>query len=421
MGIFTIETDIIVRCRVKGGREKMEQKRENTEHKLVEYFRGGIKTDSGTFNIGLELEHIIVDCESGQAIEFYGENGVEQVLEELSPYCQKKIYSDDYLVGLEYKDFIITLEPAAQMEISIYPQSNIKRIEQIYREFRKKIEAVINKYGYSLAQVGYQPQSRAAELSLIPKERYKMMDRYFEKIGKYGREMMRGTASTQVAIDYYSEEDFILKYKTAYIVAPIIQFLFDNTPFYEGKVNEKRMIREEIWKHVDRKRVDVWEKKDFSDMDFKQYARFVLDTPIIVNQTEECIEYSEKTVKAVYENRKDITADDIEHMLSMVFPMVRLKNYIEIRYADSMSIEKAISYVAFIKGLFAGIDETNRYFQMLHVDHIAMVEKAYEVLRSKGRNAEIYGKPFEDIVKDLYKIVKRYVSEEEYEYGKFVL
>lgn len=399
----------------------MEQKAKNVEYKLIEYFQKGIKKDSGEFYIGLELEHILVDGKSGRAVDFYGENGVEQILEELSPYCEKKIYSKEHLVGLKHKDFIITLEPAAQIEISIQPQKDIKRIEHIYEEFRKQIECIISKYDYFLEQIGYQPYSKAEELNLIPKERYKKMDFYFGKIGKYGREMMRGTASTQVAIDYYSEEDFILKYKIAYILAPIVQFLFDHTPFYEGKVNRKPMLREEIWKQVDSKRVDIWKKCDFSDMDFKQYANFVLDTPIIVNQTENDIEYSEEMVRTIYEGRKDITTDDIEHMLSMVFPMVRLKNYIEIRYADSMPIEMAMSYVVFMKGLFVGIEETNRYFKMLHVENKAIMEEAYEALWNKGRKAEIYGKSFEDIVKDLYEIVKQNVSKEEYEYSKWIL
>ena len=59
-----------------------------------------------------------------------------------------------------------------------------------------------------MVTAGYQPASKVETLSLIPKERYRFMDRYFEKIGPYGRQMMRGTAATQVSIDYFSEEDF---------------------------------------------------------------------------------------------------------------------------------------------------------------------------------------------------------------------
>ena len=70
-----------------------------------------------------------------------------------------------------------------------------------------------------------------------------------------------------------------------------------------------------------------------------------------------------------------------------------------------------MSYVDFMKGLFVGIEETSRYFSRLHVDNIEQVEKAYKALRMQGIKAEIYGKPFEEIVKELYEIVKRYCSD----------
>ena len=392
----------------------MNAEAEKLEQELIKYFRQGIKKDSKTFCMGLELEHIVVDGTSGKAVDYYGENGVEQILEEISPYYKKKIYSGNHLVGLEHEAFILTLEPAAQLEISIHPQNTINHFVKIYEVFRNTIDPILGKYGYVLAQVGYQPCSRAEELSLIPKERYQMMDLYFEKIGKYGQEMMRGTASVQVAIDYYSEEDFMVKYKVAYILAPIVQFLFEHTPFYEGRENKERMIREKIWRYVDRERVDVWKQQNSLDMDFQSYAKFVLDVPVIVKQTECGVEYSEETARDIYKNKNEVTKMEIEHILSMVFPMVRLKNYIEIRYADSMPIEKAMSYVVFMKGLFVGIEETNAYFEMLHVNHIEMVESAYRTLRMYGKKAEIYGKAFEDIVKDLYGIVKRHIREEEF-------
>ena len=47
-----------------------------------------------------------------------------------------------------------------------------------------------------------------------------------------------------------------------------------------------------------------------------------------------------------------MTRADVEHALSMVFPDVRLKSYVEIRPADSMPVPYAIAYAALVKGLF---------------------------------------------------------------------
>ena len=54
-----------------------------------------------------------------------------------------------------------------------------------------------------LVPVGYNPVvADPRELELIPKERYRDMDAYLSRRGRYARDMMRCTASTQVSLDY---------------------------------------------------------------------------------------------------------------------------------------------------------------------------------------------------------------------------
>ena len=52
--------------------------------------------------------------------------------------------------------------------------------------------------------------------------------------------------------------------------------------------------------------------------------------------------------------RRAMTDDEVFHAMSMVFPDVRLKSYVEIRPADSMPIPYVLAYAALIKGLFYG-------------------------------------------------------------------
>ena len=56
------------------------------------------------------------------------------------------------------------------------------------------------------------------------------------------------------------------------------------------------------------------------------------------------------TAKEIFED-KNISKEDVLHMVSIVFPDVRLKNYIEIRGADSMPICSIMAYCALVKGL----------------------------------------------------------------------
>ena len=381
------------------------------EKKLIQYFRDGEKIASKEFEIGIELEHFIVEKESKEAVSYYGEAGVENILKRLQEiYHAEAICVKEHLIGLQTEEFILTLEPAAQLEISINPQISIKRVEEIYKEFREKLQNILDIYGYDALQYGYQPKSQVKNLELLPKERYQMMDRYFAEIGLYGRQMMRGTASTQVCIDFTSEEDFKKKYVLAYQLAPIMMFLFDNSPFYEGKQNTIPMLRNRIWNGVDEKRVNVWKQMDFLNVSYDRYAAFVANTPIIVHETKKDVSYSCKNARECYIMPSE---SEVEHILSMVFPMVRLKQFIEIRYADAMELEQALFYITWIKGLFIGVDEVERYFKALDSASVSKMQEAFKELIEKRENAIVYGKKLNQIVIELYEIGKKYISKEE--------
>lgn len=86
-----------------------------------------------------------------------------------------------------------------------------------------------------------------------------------------------------------------------------------------------------------------------------------------------------------------MTEEEIEHMLSMVFPDVRLKNYIEIRMADSLPKEEAFAYVSLIRDIFYGgnITKIRRYLGNPTEEDIA---QAKENVISYGEDGMVYGR-----------------------------
>ena len=54
---------------------------------------------------------------------------------------------------------------------------------------------------------------------------------YFKTNGKYSHNMMKGTASIHVNLDFSNESDYIRKNRVAYFLSPIIYKIFDNSPF----------------------------------------------------------------------------------------------------------------------------------------------------------------------------------------------
>lgn len=340
------------------------------KEKFTQYFKSGAKTKGDKYYVGLELEHFVVDKE-GRCVPYF--NGVENILNEIKDSFNEVIYSKGYIIGLISDDYTITLEPGSQIEISISRKDRIEDIEKIYFDFLNVITPPLDKRGYRLLTQGYSPQ-KAEEIELIPKDRYIFMDRYFEKTGPYGRYMMRGTASTQVCVDYYDEEDFSKKYYVAYSLKPVLSLLTANSPCFQGEKNDDKLLRTHIWENVDKDRVIV-----DKEMNFSKYADFVLNCPLIVKGEE----YTEEKIKDVY---KDITQEEIEHCLSMVFPEVRLKKYIEIRFADSLPVEYALSYATLIKGLFKDITKIYNYV-IENKDY--EVEKIFEIAKENSEKDEI--------------------------------
>ena len=92
-------------------------------------------------------------------------------------------------------------------------------------------------------------------------------------------------------------------------------------------------------------------------------------------------------------------------MLSMVFPDVRLKNYIEIRMADSLSKEQAFAYTALIKDIFYGGNaaKIRRYLGSPTEEEIT---QAKENVIQYGENGMVYGRTAAEIFAYLQQFSK---------------
>lgn len=321
---------------------------EQNKAEMIAYLQKGCKDKETAMRFGVELEHFIVNKETKEAVSYYGDGGVETVLKQLLPYYKKQEYVNGHLIALERNDIAISLEPAAQLEVSISPQEDIDEIGRIYEKFTCEIIPVLDGYGYEMITTGYQPASKVEELELIPKERYRFMDAYFAKIGPYGRQMMRGTAATQVSIDYYSEEDFKNKYRIAYRLKDVLARQFENTPVYEGKEWHEGSLRAKIWGNTDKRRFDIEPFMEEGTISFEGYVNFIMQAPIIVNKQNGTEFYDERTIGEICSERK-LSEEEMIHAMSMVFPMIRAKQFLEIRYADSMPIGRVLEYVRAIK------------------------------------------------------------------------
>ena len=388
---------------------------------ILDYFHSGEKGDVPTTTLGVEIEHFVVHKDTLAPVPYSapaGELGVREILVHLSQFYPEKSYSTQGdLIGLGSEVGTITLEPAAQLEISIAPYGTIARIEQVYTEFRARLDPFLDEWGCELRNGGYHPSAKALDLQLIPKQRYRYMNEYFASIGTHGERMMRASASTQVSVDYRSEADAIRKMRIAQALAVVLATLTDNTYVMEGEPTKAPLERLNLWRDVDDARTGSVPGLFEPEYGFERYADWVLGTcPIFVTRPAADDPDGPGTRSAVGLTAAQAYADapmsksDVEHLLSMFWPDVRLKRFVEIRPADSLPIDMACGYAALIRGLFYSDDSMSAIEEAFGVrDGVwplddGSANRALAEVRARGGKAVVSGrtlKEWQDIALDV--------------------
>lgn len=371
---------------------------------IVDYFKSGIKEPGESGRLGVELEHIVVGPHD-KPVTYAEEHGVKWMLEQLEPDYSGKVFGDGgSLIGLSEGKRAISLEPAAQFELSAGPYDDGVEARDDFLAFQKEMTELIDPYGHRMLAVGYHPSAKVDDLPLIPKARYRFMDEHFAKIGHYGRCMMRGSASTQISIDYYSVEDCLRKLRLASVLAPLFALMCDNTPMFEGEPSPHHMMRTEIWRKCDPARCGTIPGVLDPGFSLEAYAEYVLRTPAIFYRDSDGREVAtEKTFGEVYADHT-MTTEEVEHALSLFFNDARCKTYIEIRPADAMPMPFVAAYATLIKGLFyfdEGLDALDDAFGGVTLED---VEQAKTDLMEKGYEGTAYGRPAAELVDLLFEI-----------------
>ena len=380
---------------------------------FTEYFKQGCKPNQ-TGSIGLEVEHFLISRNDGRPMPYDGENGIGQLLEFLRKDFPHTYYEQDLLIALESEDVLITLEPGCQLEISLRCMNNLQEMMEIYLKTVSLILAYIHPRGYDLIYSGGLPTIGQEDVVLIDKERYRLMAQYFQNVSTRGLEMMKATAAVHVSVDYTDENDFIRKYRMANILHPLLAFLSSHTPVYAGKKNEDVLLRDSIWSHTDPARCGILPSLFEENFGFDAYARFLEQVPLIVmNDHGNFIDVKDQTcaqVAGIYGYGKT----EIAHYLSMLFLDVRLKQFIEIRSADSMPPIYTQAYCALVKGLFYKQENIDTYSSL--TNSIEDILQAKEALRKDCYDAIVYGKPVFDLLKEMISDAKKGLTEKEKSY-----
>lgn len=361
---------------------------------IAEYIQSGETPQTG--RVGVEVEHFLLDHASGHPLTA---SQVEDMLEVLRPDYDQAFYEDGRLIALQDAHTLITLEPGSQFEVSFLYTRDMDQLKAWYDQAMAPVMKLVETQGADVVWSGGLPTVPADEVWRIDKHRYEYMEAWFARTGNRGREMMKATASVHVSIDYADEADFVRKVRAANILHPLLAFLMSNTPDYAGQDNPDILLRDSIWSDTDPARTGIPDGLFDEGFGYQGYADWLEQIPVILMvDGETYVPEPDLTVGQTGE-KYGWNKAHIQHLLSMAFPDVRVKNFIEIRSADSVKPPYITAYAALIRALFYSRETVDWVLSL--AQSADEIQAAKAALRKDDWNAGIYGQPVTAVLDEL--------------------
>ncbi|HSF55505.1 MAG TPA: glutamate-cysteine ligase family protein [Algoriphagus sp.] len=267
-------------------------------------------------------------------------------------------------------------EPGGQVEIATAPCNSLPELTFKLQFCQDILDSISEKTGVSFAQIGTNPWFDTDQIGLqLDKPRYRALQKYFSGIGPFGIQMMRQTCSIHVNLDLgNAQETRVKRMVAANLLVPFATAIFANSGIIQGKVMERKSHRSYLWQNLDASRsgiLGLGKSSRFPNLEnlIDSYLDFAIKAPIIhVKSLGDRVFPESFTWKYWMQNPiEEIspTLDDFENHLSLLYPEVRPKGFLEIRTADALPKEWQLVPAFFYAGLLYSDDSLNKTIELL--------------------------------------------------------
>lgn len=326
------------------------------KRQLVSWLETGAKSPD-RWRIGTEHEKFLFDRDTLKPLTYEGECGIAVLLDELQAFKWLPVFEGDNVIGLKRGDEAISLEPGGQFELSGAPLASLHDTAMEFHHHLDEISSIGRILDFAALGTGFQPKWTRDDTPWMPKGRYKIMREYMPKVGSLGLDMMKRSCTVQVNLDFADERDMVQKMRVSLALQPIVGALFASSPFKEGKPTGDLSYRNRIWQDTDNARSGPLEFA-FQSFGFEQYVDWALKVPMyFVYRDGKYIDVSGSSFTDFMNGRLEALPGEVATMadwadhLTTLFPVVRLKRYIEMRGADMGSPEMTLALPALWTGL----------------------------------------------------------------------
>lgn len=377
---------------------------------MIDYLAAGEKPVED-WRIGTEHEKIGFCKAKLLPLPYDGPCSIKAMLEGLQRFDWQPVEENGKLIALKRDGASVSLEPGGQFELSGAPLEHVHQTCAEVTRHLREVKEVADEIDAGFLSLGFRPDTKLADVPIMPKGRYQIMRDYMQKVDTHGREMMFRTCTVQTNLDFSSESDMVKKFRVSLALQPLATALFANSPFKEGELNGYKSYRSRVWLNTDNDRTGMLPFVFDEGFGYEQYVDYALDVPMyFVYRNGEYLNAAGKSFRDFLDGNLDVVAgevatlSDFEDHLSTIFPEVRLKQFLEMRGADTGPWDELCALPAFWVGLLydsSSLDAAWDYVKDWTTDER---QKLRVDVPKYGFQTEFRGKTVQDMAKDILEI-----------------
>lgn len=235
----------------------------------------------------------------------------------------------------------VTVEPGGAVELSSPPLAGVGAAIDAMAADQAVLHAAFARAGLALVALGTDPLRPTRRIN--PGQRYLAMERFFaaSQTGEAGAAMMTATASVQVNLDAGPASGWAERIRLAHALGPTMVAIAANSPLLGGAFSGWVSTRQRVWSLLDGARCGPILGADGDDPR-TDWARYALKAPVMLVHTPQAVPVTRYVPfadwvdgRALLDGRRPTTAD-LDYHLTTLFPPVRPRGWLEIRYLDAM-------------------------------------------------------------------------------------
>jgi glutamate--cysteine ligase len=237
---------------------------------------------------------------------------------------------------------VVTVEPGGAVELSGPPMGGPMSAIAAMTADRAALRAAFGEAGLGLVLLGADPLRPARRVN--PGDRYRAMERFFtaSQTGTAGAAMMTSTASVQVNLEAGPQAGWAARVRLAHALGPTMIAMAANSPLLGGRFSGWQSTRQRVWSQLDSARCGPILGASGDDP-ASDWARYAMRAPVMLvhnngdaDAVTSWVPFAEWADGRVLLGDRRPTEADLDYHLTTLFPPVRPRRFLEIRYLDSV-------------------------------------------------------------------------------------